>query len=166
MKRKFRRRRCGQVEPRWPAVEARKPLRKIMLPHINPQNTGETHMNPRQTHETPPSKGQLRILNRLSVGINTLKTLFSLAQEPQCIKEWDVTVPSLPEDQDGVSIGDEIENDRPDSFIVNAASYTGTLCRRNASGGCPTTRSPFSHDLLGYNSANGTKHHPRGLYAS
>ena len=87
-------------------------------------------MNPRQTHETPPSKGQLRILNRLSVGINNLKTLLPLAQEPERIKGWDVGVPSLPEDQDRVSTGDQIENDHPDSFIVNATPYTGALCRR------------------------------------
>ena len=65
------------------------------------------------------------------MGINSLKTSSSLAQEPECIKIWDVSVPSLPEDR--VSTGDQVQNDRPDSAYVNAASYTMALCRRNAS---------------------------------
>jgi hypothetical protein len=101
-------------------------------------------MNPRQTRETSSvHRDSFEVSIELSAGINNLKTLLPLGQEPECIKERDVSVPSLPEDQDRVSTGDQIENDRPDSFIVNAASYTGALCRRNASGRRPTTRSPI-----------------------
>jgi hypothetical protein len=121
-------------------------------------------MNPRQTRETSSvHRDSFEVSIELSAGINNLKTLLPLGQEPECIKERDVSVPSLPEDQDRVSTGDQIENDRPDSFIVNAASYTGPCAGGTPLADVQPPGRPLSHDLLGDNSANGTKHHRRCL---